>query len=58
MVEKKEFVTLLRGWPSMAVLLSTFGLTIFRDLTTGIIAGCALAALLSFFHRGVAEEGA
>jgi SulP family sulfate permease len=58
MVEKKEFVTLLRNWPSAVVLLATFGLTIFRDLTTGIIAGCVLAALLAFLHRAVAEEGA
>jgi len=58
MVEKKEFATLLRRWPSALVLLATFGLTIFRDLTTGIIAGCALAALLATLHRGVAEEGA
>lgn len=58
MVEKKEFATLLKRWPSAVVLLATFGLTIFRDLTTGIIAGCLLAALLAVFHRGVAEEGA
>jgi SulP family sulfate permease len=58
MAEKKEFVALLWRWPSALVLLATFGLTIFRDLTTGIIAGCVLAALLTFFHRGVTEEGA
>jgi SulP family sulfate permease len=58
MVEKKEFAALLRRWPSALVLLATFGLTIFRDLTTGIIAGCVLAALLAALHRGVAEEGA
>jgi SulP family sulfate permease len=57
MVEKKEFATLLWRWSSALVLLATFGLTIFRDLTTGIIAGCVLAALLAAFHRGVAEEG-
>jgi SulP family sulfate permease len=58
MVEKKEFGLLLRRWPSALVLLTTFGLTIFRDLTAGIIAGCLLAAVLAFFRRGVAEEGA
>jgi SulP family sulfate permease len=58
MVEKKEFAGLLRRWSSALVLLATFGLTIFRDLTTGIIAGCVLAALLAAFHRKVAEEGA
>ncbi len=58
MVEKKEFGALLRHWPSALVLLVTFGLTVFRDLTTGIVAGCVLAAVLVFFRRGVAEEGA
>jgi SulP family sulfate permease len=58
MVEKKEFAALLRRWPGALVLLATFGLTIFRDLTAGIIAGCVLAALLAALHCGVAEEGA
>jgi SulP family sulfate permease len=58
MVEKKEFAALLRHWPSALVLLATFGLTVLRDLTTGIVAGCALAAALAFFRRGVAQEGA
>jgi SulP family sulfate permease len=58
MVEKKEFASLLRRWPTAVVLISTFGLTIIRDLTTGIIAGCVLAALLAFIHRQVPEEGA
>jgi len=49
---------LLRNWPSAVVLLATFILTIFRDLTAGIIAGCLLAALLAIFHRKVREEGA
>ena len=40
------------------VLLATFGLTLVRDLTTGIVAGCVLAAVLAVFQRGVAEEGA
>jgi SulP family sulfate permease len=57
MVEKKEFTALLRNWPSAVVLLATFILTIFRDLTTGIMAGCLLAALLALFHRKVPEEG-
>jgi len=58
MVEKKEFTVLLRNWPSAVVLLATFILTILRDLTTGILAGCVLAALLAVFHRKVREEGA
>jgi len=58
MADRAEFVTLLRRWPSATVLLTTFGLTILRDLTAGIIAGCLLAALLAFFRHGVSEEGA
>jgi SulP family sulfate permease len=45
MAEKAEFGRLLRDWRTAAVLLATFGLTVVRDLTTGIGAGCALAAL-------------
>jgi len=40
-----------------AVLLATFGLTVVRDLTTGIIAGCVLAALFALIRCGVPEEG-
>jgi SulP family sulfate permease len=57
MADKAEFAGLLRRWPTATVLLATFGLTILRDLTTGIVAGCLLAALLALFRRGVAEEG-
>ena len=53
-----EFAGLLRRWLSAAVLLTTFGLTILKDLTAGIVAGCLLAALLAFFRHGVSEEGA
>ena len=57
MAEKREFARLLRDWRTAAVLITTFGVTLVRDLTAGIIAGCALAALLAFLHRGVPEEG-
>ena len=57
MAEKAEFVRLLRDWRTAAVLLATFGLTLVRDLTTGIVAGCVLAALFAVFRRGVPEEG-
>jgi SulP family sulfate permease len=57
MAEKKEFALLLRDWRSATVLLATFGMTILRDLTTGIVAGCVLAGLFALLHRGVAEEG-
>ena len=33
-----------------AVLLATFGLTVFRDLTEGIVVGCAIGAIL-VIHR-------
>jgi SulP family sulfate permease len=45
MAEKKEFASLLGEWRAAVVLLATFGLTLVRDLTAGIVAGCLLAAL-------------
>ena len=57
MVEKREFSQLLRRLPTALVLLVTFGLTVLKDLSAGIIAGCLLAALLALFHRPVPEEG-
>jgi sulfate permease, SulP family len=51
MAEKQSFATLLRGSRADAVvLLATFGLTLFRNLTEGIVVGFALSALL-FIHR-------
>jgi SulP family sulfate permease len=63
MVEHHAFVRLVRGSRGDAVvLLATFLLTIFRDLTQGIVVGFAIAALL-FIHRmaqgtGVELQGA
>jgi sulfate permease, SulP family len=57
MADKAEFRDLLRHWPSAIVLLATFGLTLLRDLTTGIVAGCVLAAIFALFRRNLAEEG-
>ena len=57
MAEKAEFYRLLGDWRTAAVLLSTFGLTLVKDLTTGIVAGCLLAAALALMKRGVPEEG-
>jgi SulP family sulfate permease len=51
MAEKLEFVRLLRQWRLAIVLLTTFGLTLIRDLTTGIVAGCLVAALVALAHR-------
>jgi SulP family sulfate permease len=58
MAERAEFVRLLKDWRTGAVLIATFALTLLRDLTTGIIAGCLLAAVFAVLRRGVPEEGA
>jgi SulP family sulfate permease len=51
MAEKHEFATLLRASRGDAVvLMATFLLVIFRDLTEGILVGFGLGALL-FLHR-------
>jgi len=51
MAEKHEFATLLRASRGDAVvLLVTFLLVLFRDLTEGILAGFAIGTLL-FLHR-------
>ena len=51
MAEKHEFATLVRSsWGDATVLLVTFLLTIFRDLTEGILVGFALGAVL-FINR-------
>lgn len=51
MAERHAFWTLVRGSRGDAVvLLSTFGLTVFRDLTEAIIVGFALGSVL-FIHR-------
>jgi SulP family sulfate permease len=58
MAEKKEFGRLLLNWRTAAVLLSTFLLTLVKDLTFGIVAGCILAAVFALLRRPVPEEGA
>ena len=50
-------VRLLGGWRGAAVLLATFGLTLIKDLTFGIIAGCLIAGDLAAFGPSVEEEG-
>jgi len=57
MAEKPEFARLLRGWRTAAVLLATFGMTLLKDLTFGIIAGCVLAAVFALLRKAVPEEG-
>jgi SulP family sulfate permease len=51
MAEKHEFAALIRAsWGDAVVLLVTFLLVIFRDLTEGILVGFSISALL-FIHR-------
>jgi sulfate permease, SulP family len=57
MAEKQEFWRLLGHWREATVLIATFAFTLVRDLTYGIIMGCALAALFALLRRAVAEEG-
>jgi SulP family sulfate permease len=57
MAEKREFWRLLRHWREAAVLIATFALTLIKDLTYGIVMGCALAALFVLVKRAVEEEG-
>jgi SulP family sulfate permease len=57
MAEKKEFLLLLRDWRGATVLLVTFVLTLVKDLTVGIVAGCIVAAVFALMHRAVPEEG-
>ena len=56
MAEKKEFGALLRDWRTAIVLLATFGLTLAKDLTFGIITGCMLAAVLAIVGSAVSKE--
>lgn len=57
MAEKREFAQLMRKRSDALVLLTTFCLTLFEDLTIGIIAGCCVAAALAILKRPVAPEG-
>jgi SulP family sulfate permease len=51
MAEKHEFWSLLRtSWGDAVVLMATFLLTVFEDLTTAIAVGVTLGAFL-FLHR-------
>jgi SulP family sulfate permease len=57
MAEKHEFATLIRAsWGDAVVLLVTFLLVIFRDLTEGILVGFALSAVLFLHRMGQAVE--
>lgn len=56
MAEKEEFLRLIRDRRSAAVLITTFGLTVFKDLTFGIIAGCLVAAMFAGIDRWTADK--
>ncbi|HJS46239.1 MAG TPA: SulP family inorganic anion transporter [Rhizomicrobium sp.] len=58
MAEKREFWRLLGNWREAVVLIATFVFTLIKDLTYGIVMGCALAALFVLVKRAVEEEGA
>jgi len=51
MLERGHIAQLLRSPAGGAVLLTTFGLTIVRDLSAGIVAGCVLTVLLTLVGR-------
>jgi sulfate permease, SulP family len=57
MAEKEEFLALLRDWRTGLVLIATFGLTLVKDLTFGIVAGCLLAAVFAILHHAIPSEG-
>jgi SulP family sulfate permease len=56
MAEKAEFARLLRSWPTALVLIATFGGTLIKDLTVGIVVGCVVAALLALVRRRAGEN--
>jgi SulP family sulfate permease len=58
MAEKEEFARLVREPRPALVLLTTFVLTLVKDLTTGIVAGCLVAGILALLRRPVAAEEA
>jgi SulP family sulfate permease len=51
MAEKMQFVRLLQDWRLAVVLLTTLGLTLAKDLTYGIVAGCLVATLFALAQR-------
>ena len=57
MAERREFWRLLGQWREAVVLIATFAFTLIKDLTYGIVMGCALAALFVLVKRAVEKEG-
>jgi SulP family sulfate permease len=58
MAEKREFIALFANRRTGLVLITTFGLTLLKDLTFGIVAGCLVAALFALIHRAIPSEDA
>jgi SulP family sulfate permease len=58
MAEKREFIALFANWRTGLVLITTFGLTLLKDLTFGIVAGCLVAGLFALIHRAIPSEDA
>ncbi len=58
MADRADFIRLLANPRTAAVALATVGGTLAWDLTIGIAAGCAAAALFALLGRPVPEEGA
>jgi SulP family sulfate permease len=56
MAEKHEFAILMRDWRTGLVLMATFGLTILKDLTFGIVAGCLLAAVFAALRTAKKQD--
>jgi SulP family sulfate permease len=56
MAEKREFIALFANWRTGLVLITTFGLTLLKDLTFGIVAGCLVAGLFALIHRAIPSE--
>ncbi|MHB1207559.1 MAG: SulP family inorganic anion transporter, partial [Rhodospirillaceae bacterium] len=56
MVERAEIRLLLANWRGGLVLVTTFAVTVAEDLTAGIIAGCAVAAVLAAAGIRVPKE--
>jgi SulP family sulfate permease len=51
------FILVAAPLASFVPLAALAGLTLARDLTSGIVGGCMLAALFAVFKRWVPEEG-
>lgn len=56
MAEKREFAALLTDWRTALVLMTTFGLTLVKDLTFGIVAGCLIAGIFALVHHAIPSE--